>query len=495
MLGTTINSSQNFLNMKKKIYAIDLLPYAWLLFLLGVCISPRFKDLNNIFYLFFIPLTLIAIREHFSGFIRSPIYIWLLAFSGWMALSSLWANDPDFSDLKSILYVIFFISGIALCEETKALEKWGFLIPIAIVLQLFFSKIVGQRLSGFGPMENPLYAGHFYVFFSWLFLSYEKFHSRTAVSIAIRWTGFLLSAGACYLTQSRSAIVCLPLLILMFLLLRSNTFKYQKSITLTLALVVAATSTVLLYSNKWITLPNDSFNYKIKLEAGDVLLVKFSGINKPTVAPVIRSSSGQTTLLQHNSDQEGFLYTADKNDDLHVRVKLGKKTMNPWEFVKLYTKSSSTSFQLKEKFVPPRTFQFDLTFGYRTEIWSARIKHCLEKPIFGHGFSQNLSIPFQHYYVKDSHNFFLGTAFFGGIIALIIYVGLLSSCFYIFFTQKYWALLALLICGITTTLFDDENFFSSTRPYWLLLLFPIGKALEISLKQRRLLIIKTSKQG
>ena len=182
--------------MKKKIYAINLLPYAWLLFLLAVCISPRFKDLNNIFYLFFIPLTLVAIREHFSSFIRSPIYIWLLTFSGWMALSSTWANDPDFSDLKSILYVIFFISGIALCEETKALEKWGFLIPIAIIFQLFFSKIGGQRLSGFGPMENPLYAGHFYVFFCWLFLNYKKLHSKTIVSMAIRSVGFLLSAPA-----------------------------------------------------------------------------------------------------------------------------------------------------------------------------------------------------------------------------------------------------------------------------------------------------------
>lgn len=481
--------------MKTKITAIDLLPYAWLLFLLGVCISPRFKDLNNIFYLFFIPLTLVAIREHFSSFIRSPIYIWLLVFSGWMALSSLWANDPDFSDLKSILYVIFFISGIALCEETKALEKWGFLIPTAIVFQLFFSTMAGQRLSGFGPMENSLYAGHFYVFFSWLFLSYEKFHSKTAISMAIRWTGFLLSAGACYLTQSRSAIICLPLLILMFLLLQNNIFKHKKSIILTLALVVATTSTIVLFSNKWITLPNNSFNYKIKLEAGDVLLVKFSGINKPTAAPDIRNAHGQITPLQHDSDHEGFLYTADKNDTSHVRVRLDKQTINPWKFVKLYTtKAPSTSFQLKEKFVPPRAFQFDLTFGYRTEIWSARIKHCLEKPIFGHGFSQSLSIPFKHGYVNDSHNFFLGTVFFGGIIALIIYVGLLTSCLHILFTQKSWALLALLICGMITTSFDDEKFFSSIRPYWLLLLFPIGKALEISLNQRLSLISKIYKK-
>ena len=379
--------------MKKKTYAIDLLPYAWLLFLLGVCISPRFKDLNNIFYLFFIPLTLVAIREHFSSFIRSPIYIWLLTFSGWMALSSLWANDPDFSDLKSILYVIFFISGIALCEETKALEKWGFLIPIAIVFQLFFSTIVGQRLSGFGTMENSLYAGHFYVFFSWLFLSYEKFHSKTAISTCIRWVGFLLSAGACYLTQSRSAVICLPLLILIFLL-QDKTFKYQKRIIFISALAVTIIFTALLFGNKRITLPNNSFNYKINLKAGEILLVKFSGTNKSSATPEIRSTHGQTVSLQKDSKPKHFLYTADKSDAFHLRVKLDKKTSNPSKFVKLYTKTSSTSFQLIERFVLPRAFQFDSTFGYRTEIWKERLKQCLEKPPLGIWLLSAFSYPF-----------------------------------------------------------------------------------------------------
>ena len=467
--------------MTKKIYAIDLLPYAWLLFLLGVCLSPSFKDLNNIFYLFFIPLTLVAIKEHFSSFLRSPIYIWLLAFSGWMALSSFWANDPDFGDLKSILYVILFISGIALCEETKALEKWGFVIPIAISFQLFFSKTGGQRLVGFGPMENPLYAGHFYVFFCWLFLNYDKFHSKTIPSMAIRSIGFLLSAGACYLTQSRSAIICLPLLILMFLLLKNNAFKYQKSTIIILALVLATTSTMILFSNKWITLPNDSFDYKINLETDEILLVKFSGTNKPVATPEIIGIHGQTVSLQKGSKPTHFLYTAGKRGDFHLRIKLDKKTSNPSRFVKMYTKTSSTSFQLIQKFVLPRAFQFDSTFGYRTEIWKERLKHCLEKPLFGHGFSQNLAIPFHGGYTSDSHNFFLGTTFHGGIIALFFYTGMLLTCLYVLLNRALWPLATLLICGIIATSFDDEKFFSSSRPYWLLLLFPIGKALGAAL--------------
>ncbi|MDX2348919.1 MAG: O-antigen ligase family protein [Porticoccus sp.] len=477
--------------MIKKISSIDLLPYAWLLFLLGACVSPRFKELNNIFYLTILPLTLFTVRDYFSHFIRTPIYLWILAFAGWMALSSTWAIEPDYSDLKSIFYVIIFITGMALTDDKKAIEKWGILIPIAIGIQLFFSKVGGgQRLSGFGPMENPLYAGHFYVFFSWLFLNYEKFHSKSTLSTAIRWSGFLISAGACYLTQSRSAIICLPILIFMFLI-QKNSLKHQKKIVLILALIFATTLTGITFGNQWVTLPNHKFDYSVNLAPEETLLVTFLGSNVPEKPPEISSSNGLTTSLPEGSNPKEYLFTAKKSDTFHLKVTLPKNTINPWRFIKLSTKKDNEPFKLKENLTPPRALQFDLSFGYRTEIWAERIKHCLEKPIFGHGFSQNLPIPFRDHYVNDSHNFFLGATFFGGAIALIIYLGLLTSCLYTLVTQKSWALLTLLICGIITTSFDDEKFFSSTRPYWLLLLFPIGKALQISLDQRLSLIARS----
>ncbi|MDX2464334.1 MAG: O-antigen ligase family protein [Porticoccus sp.] len=467
--------------MTKKISAIDILPYAWLFFLLGVCISPRFKDLNNIFYLTILPLTLFTAKEYFSHFIRAPIYLWLLTLAGWMALSSTWATEPNYSDLKSILYVIIFISGIALAKETQVIEKWGWLVPIAIGLQLIFSNIwEGGRLSGFGPMENPLYAGHFYVFYSWFFLHYKKFHPKSTISTAIRWIGFLLSIGACYLTQSRSAIVCLPLLVFIFLL-QNNPIKYQKKIFFALLLVAVTVSTTLFFSNKWITLPSNSFHYQVNLDTGERLLVRFQKDNQSVITPEIKDTQGLTTLLKQGSNPKKFMFTSNKSDVYHLEIKTNKRTTRPWEIVSLYTQKPNEPLQPIDKFIPPRAFQFDLTFGYRTEIWRERLKHCLEKPIFGYGFSQRLAVPFHHGHLSDSHNFFLGTAFQGGIIALIMYLGLLFTCLYTLCNKKYWSLAALLICGIITTSFDDERFFTTTRPFWLLLLFPIGKALRASL--------------
>lgn len=468
--------------MKTKITAIDLLPYAWFLFLIGTCISPRFKELNNIFYLTLLPLTLIAVKPYFSVIIRTPIYIWLLALSGWIAVSSAWAIESDYSDLKSIGYVIIFITGCALVEESKVLEKWGYLLPVAIGIQLFFSKMVGQRLTGFGPMENPLYAGQFYLFFSWVFLYYKQFHSKKTISILARWLGFLLSAGACYLTQSRSVVFCISLLVLIFLL-QQDTFKYHKKTVLTLITLIIASSTALFFTNNWITLPSDNVDYQIYLDADETVLIKYIGIAEPTTPPKVETSQGIEATRQQGSNPRGFLFTANKADNYHLEIKLDQKTIIPWRFIQLHTKNPHTEFQLEEELIPPRAFQFELSFGYRTEIWSIRIQQCLEKPIFGYGFTQSLPIPFQGSFVNDSHNFFLGIIFHGGIIALVIYIGLLATCLYTLCRKQLWPFVTLLVVGIIMTMFDDEKFFSSTRPYWLLLLFPIGKALNASLNQ------------
>lgn len=472
--------------MKTKTTAIDLLPYAWLLLLIGICISPRFKELNNIFYLTFLPLTLVSLRQYYAELIRTPIYIWLLTLSGWMALSSTWASNPDYSDLKAIGYVVFFITGCALIEETKAIAKWGCLIPIALGIQLYFSAIPGQRLLGFGPMENPLYAGQFYLFFTWFFVYYKQFHSKPIISTLTRWFGFFMSAGACYLTQSRSVIFCLILLILVsFLHNYSYLIKSQKKPIAVLITLVFICSTALLFNNKWITLPSDYLNYQVNLNAGEVVRIKYLGSTKPTTFPRVETPQGTITTMEQNPNYRKYLFTATKAGNYHFEIKLDEKTTVPWQHVRIYTKEPNEPFQLLKKFTPPRAFQFELSFGYRTEIWPIRLQQCLEKPFFGYGFSQSSPIPFKGGFVNDSHNFFLGTAFHGGIIALLIYVGLLAICLYTLCKNKLWGYASLLLCGIITTSFDDEKFFSSTRPYWLLLLFPIGKALKVSMNQKQ----------
>lgn len=468
--------------MKTKTTASDLLSYAWLLLLIGICISPRFKELNNIFYITFLPITLIALRQHYAELIRSPVYIWLLTLSGWMALSSTWATNPDYSDLKAIGYVVIFITGCALIEETKVIAKWGVLIPIAIGIQLYLSTISAHRLSGFGPMENSLYAGQFYLFFTWFFLYYKQFHSKPSISFIIRWLGFFMSIVACYLTQSRSVIFCIPLLIFIFLL-HHNFIRHHKKLVLVLTILIVTVSAALSFNNKWVTPPSKNFNYQIALDAGETVLIKYQKGAEPASSPKIETSTGVQATLQQGSNQGTFFFTADSADNYRLDISLNKKTITPWRSTQLQTKKPKESFQLIEKFIPPRALQFELSFGYRTEIWPIRLQQCFEKPLFGHGFSQNLPIPFQGGYVNDSHNFFLGTTFHGGIIALVIYTVLLLTCLYTLSNKKYWPFAALIICGMITTSFDDEKFFSSTRPYWLLLLFPIGKALKASLNQ------------
>lgn len=470
--------------MIKKLSAIDLLPYAWLLFLIGTCLSPRFKDLNNIFYLTFLPLTLIALRQYYAELIRTPIVIWLLALSGWMALSSTWALDPDYTDLKAIGYVIIFIAGCALIEETKVIAKWGGLIPIAMGIQLYFSTIPGQRLLGFGPMENPLYAGQFYLFFTWFFLYYKQFHSKPTISVIIRWVGFFMSIGACILTQSRSVVFCIPILILM-ILLPQNLIRHYKKLVLAVVTLIIAGSIALFFNNKWVTLPSKNFNYQISLDAGETVHVRYINAARPNSFPTIETPKNITATLQQNSKPSKFSFTAEQAGDYRLDISLNKKTITPWRSFLLYSKKPNESLLLKKKFMPPRALRFELSFGYRTEIWPIRLQQCLEKPLFGHGFSQSSPIPFKSGYVNDSHNFFLGTAFQGGIIALVIYTVLLLVCLYTLSNKKYWPFAVLILCGIITTSFDDEKFFSSTRPYWLLLLFPIGKALKASLNHQR----------
>jgi len=469
--------------MIKKTSTIDLLSYCCFLLFLGFLVSPSFKSLNNIFYLTFLPITLLTLRKYFTEIIRCPVFLWLIALATWMALSSSWAQLPEYKNLKSICYVIIFIIGISLIDEIKVLKKWGYLILPAIVLQLYFGEGFSRpRLSGYGPSENPLYAGQIYLFFTWLFLNYREFHTQPNISKIIRWAGFLLSLVACYMTQSRSVIVCLPLLLLIFSLQHMSRIHRLKSLAVfTLALSLLG---ILSFNNQWVTLPSHNIAYQINLDQGETLLVNFLKPSESTIPPTIKRNSDPTEMVLQGSDKEKFRFTANENGSYNLTIKLATKTLAPWASVTIYTQKPNKKPQRLDTFIPPRTLQFDPTFNGRTDIWGTRLHQWMEKPFFGYGFSHHLPISFRNGYVNDSHNFFIGTVFHGGLVALLLYLGLLFSSLYRLSPKNYWSFLALLICGIITTSFDDENFFTSTRPCWLLLLFPIGKALKVELTER-----------
>jgi O-antigen ligase len=465
--------------------ATNFLPYCFLLMLLGILVSPSFKALNNIFYVTFIPLTLLAFREYFSTTIRCPIFLWLMAFASWMALSSTWAQTPEYKDLKAICYVIVFIIGVSLIDETSALKKWGYIIPPAIILQLCLGDgLINSRLSGYGPTEHPLYAGQFYLFFTWLFLNYKEFHAKPNISEIIRWSGFLLSLGACCMTQSRSVIACLPLLLLtpFFLnILRVHLIKTLAVLILTLSL-----AGIYAFNNQWITLPSHIVDYQIDLDKGESLTVKFLKPRESTPPPTIIKNSVPLEGMHLDPRKETFSFTAKERGVYDLKVKLAKATYFPWLSVATYTQEHNKKRKPSPAFSLPRAFSYSSSLNGRTTIWRARFSQWMEKPFLGYGFSHQMPVPFHSDHVNDSHNFFLGTAFNGGLTALVIYLGLLTASFYRLSPGKYRPLLLLLICGIITTSFDDENFFSSVKPHWFLLLFPLGKALKIELNQKKL---------
>jgi O-antigen ligase len=460
--------------------SMNLLPFSWLLLLLGILVSPSFKTLNNIYYVTFLPLTLLAFRPYFSETIRRPIFLWLMAFSSWMAISSAWAQTPEYKDLKAICYVIIFIIGISLIDETSTLKKWGYLIPPAIILQLFLGDgFSNSRLTGYGPTYHPLYAGQFYLFFTWLFLNYKEFHTQPSVSKIIRWSGFLLSLGACCMTQSRSAIVCLPLLLLIFFLQNISKVCFLK--LLAVLILILGLVGIYVFNNQWVTLPSNSIDYQINLNRGESLIVKFLKPRESAPPPTITKNSVPLEGMHQDSPKtrfEVFRFRAKENGAYDLKIKLDKTTYFPWISVATYTQEHNKNHRTLTAFSPPRAFRYDPTFNGRSTIWRARISQWMEKPFFGHGFSHQMSVPFHSGYVNDSHNFFIGTAFSGGLIALLIYFGLVITSLYRLSLRKYRSLLALLICGIITTSFDDENFFSTVKPYWFLLLFPIGKAIS-----------------
>lgn len=469
----------------KKISQVStsLLPYCCFLLFLGFLVSPSFKSLNNIFYLTFLPITLLCFRKYFSDIIRCPIFLWLIALATWMALSSSWAQIPEYKNLKSICYVIIFIIGISLIDEINVLKKWGFLILPGIILPLFLGEGFSRsRLSGYGPTEHPLYAGQIYLFFTWLFLNYREFHTQPNISKLIRWTGFLLSFVACYMTQSRSVIVCLPLIIFVFSL--QNMSKIHRLKSLAVLAVALPLSALFAFNNQWITLPSHNIDYQINLDEGEALLVKFRKPDKSIAAPTIKRNSDPIEMILQDSGQKIFRFTAKENGTYNLKIKLSKKTSTPWAYVTINTRKLNKKLEPLDIFTPPRAFQLDPTLNQRTSIWKTRFNQWMEKPFFGYGFSHHLPIPIGKGYVNDSHNFFIGTAFHGGLVALLLYLGLLFSSLYRLSPKNYWSFLALLICGIITTSFDDENFFTSTRPHWLLLLFPIGQALKVELAER-----------
>lgn len=466
----------------------EFLSAAWLVYMLGILLVPRFKDLNNIYYLLVFPGALFLLGSRFIDLIKSELFIPLGLLSVWAFASVAWAENPDYGDLKSIVYVLCFIVFVSLVSEARVLSRWGWLVPIAILLQLSLSNfnvsVTDGRLSGYGVMTHPLYAGQYYLFFVWFFLHYKVLSSHAGLSTAARIAGLVLSVAGCVLTQSRTTAACIPLMFFLLIFLHGSLVVKKAIVAFFVLSGILIVGVVL--ANSWYMLPAKKVIYPVSMEAGDTLDIKFV---IPEIAKSLALSMDGKPIIHYQEtelfNKVGFL--AKSSGVYEVSIGFTRNTVSPWRQVQLHLrKGSDRSANKLTLFKPPRILQFDPTFNHRSEIWAERLSQSLDKPVIGHGFSENKPVIFgNNYQVNDAHNFFLGIFFHLGFVGLALYSTMLIAGGVTLWRSREWSLLVLLICGIITTSFDDENFFSSSRPYWCLLLIPLGKALSLTLKNSK----------
>lgn len=461
----------------------EFLSVSWLVYMLGILLVPRFKDLNNIYYLMVLPGALFFLASRSSDLVKSELFIPLGLLSVWAFASVAWAANPDYGDLKSIVYVLCFIVFISQVSEERVLSHWGWLVPIAILLQLSLSNFNGSltdgRLSGHGVMTHPLYAGQYYLFFVWFFLHYKVLSSHTGLSAAARVAGLVLAVAGCVLTQSRTTAACIPLMLFLLIFLYGN--LVVKKTLLAFFVLSGMLFVGVVTANSWYMLPANKAIYSVSMEAGDALYIKF--VVPENAKSLTLTMDGKSII--HHQDRDLFNkvdFSAKNSGAYEVSIEFARKTVSPWSQVQLHLrKGSNKNVSRLTLFKPPRILQFDPTFNQRAAIWAERLKQSLERPIIGQGFSESRPVKFgDNRLVNDAHNFFLGTFFHLGLVGLVLYVAVLLIGAITLLRGKEWSFLVLLVCGIITTSFDDENFFSTSKPYWCLLLIPLGKALALT---------------
>ena len=476
-----------FFNRKFNTFSVkEFLAISWLVYLLGIFVAPSFKGLNNIYYVLIFPGAIFLIVSQFSNIIKSELFLPLGVLALWSLFSVSWAESPDYGDIKSIFYVLCFIVFISMISEEEVLGRWGWMIPVAMMVQLFLSGFKGSvldgRLHGSGVMEHPLYAGQYYLFFFWFFLHYKQYSIFPKFSVFTRIVGLMLSVAGCVLTQSRSAVACIVVLLFLLFLFYGNARlkKYCVGLFCTISIIFLAVSA----SNNWYVFPATKVSYSLSMGSGDSLLV--GSLGKGHVKKLSVLMGDQLIRDVDLLEQDGKIHIVAKvPGEYKVAVVFSEKTVIPWRYLLIKVIDVSEDKGSFTLFKPPRIFQFDPTFNHRAEIWSERLRQSWEKPIFGHGFSDSRPVIFgNNYQVNDAHNFFLGTLFHLGVVGLFLYVTVLFIAVARLVQGREWSFLALLICGLITTSFDDEDFFTSSRPYWCLMLIPLGKALSLTLKKK-----------
>lgn len=441
------------------------------------------KQLHNAFYiLVLLPTLLILDRQLLQNLFNSTVFKVLLAFGVWHIASIGWSDTPSIDNAKDVLYVVLFVIAIAIAWKNKDNTRRHTLIIASLItclpsLYLLFTSDHSLRLSeGPGIFSNPITGANSLIFLiiTNMYLAGTDKHKG---HILVYILAALLHFYVFTLCQSRGSLAALLAGAAVLLCFRFAKPR-QLKILAGCSIIAAGLITTYAIHKNWLAIPSigpQKITYHVPRELN---------ITSVQANPIAENDiQGQDILAL----QSGSMTSTGNNIKLdqqkrNITITLAAPTFKPYsQFELIGQNDEGRSFPLSIS--PPRILDFDTTFGNRLDIWIGFYKIIKQKPLLGHGASQQQSVMTDSrktpYY--DPHNVLVGTALSSGVIGLFIHLLLLA------FTAKELLkqspgrplFLSLFTAGMISTMLDDASFFHSPLPYWLLVLIPMGYAISL----------------
>lgn len=247
-----------------------LLPLGFVVLLVGLAALPERSLYHKMFYALIAAPTLIALAlrpRSAQALLRDPVIIAFLLFSTWALISFSWSDtEQSFGTLfKRPLYILMLFAACALMAlQTNARLAQSTLLAAVLILPLTAYSLVmftanwtpGERLIGYGALDNPLLSSHLFGFFCafWLALSMTLTPRQSwPALIAAGLMGLALLATGSRTPLVATALTCAWLIVACW---------SKRSIWLLLSGILAVLALVLLYPE---ALSNRGLSYRPEL--------------------------------------------------------------------------------------------------------------------------------------------------------------------------------------------------------------------------------------
>lgn len=191
-----------------------LLPLGFVVLLVGLAALPERSLYHKTFYALIAAPTLIALAlrpRNCQVLLRAPVIIAFLMFSAWALISVSWSDtELSFGSLfKRPLYILMLFAACALMalQAAPRLAQSTLLAALVMLPLTAYSLVMfianstpGERLIGYGALDNPLLSSHVFGFFCALWLglgmTLSPRHSWLALIAAALMGMALLATGS-----------------------------------------------------------------------------------------------------------------------------------------------------------------------------------------------------------------------------------------------------------------------------------------------------------